>query len=129
MRKPQTPRYRWLFYNQSSAGTVDGYGEPTESITFVTSGLFSYEQATKPVEVLDAGATISQLQYLLIGAYNAHYANDIKSDMIAWCPALNDKVVELLADPVDKEGYQERIYIYVVDNVQREYDTGSFPTS
>ena len=129
MIKPRTPRYRWIFLQREVAGTVDAYGEPTEAFTFVSSGYFAFEKAKKPIEVVDGGATVSDQQFLLMGAYSNHHARGITSDLIAWCPALDNLVVELLGDPIDPDGYQEKLWIYAMRNVERKYTTGSFPTS
>lgn len=129
MIKPRTPRYQWYFLQRESAATVDAYGEPTEAFTYVTSGLFAFEKAKRPVQIEDAGATISNIQYLLMGSYSKHYATSIKSDLLAWCPALDNMVVELLGDSIDPDGYQEKLWIYAMRNVERVYDTGTFPTA
>lgn len=122
----QTPRYRWLFYQRATSDDTDVYGEPEETITFITSGFFAYERAKLPVEVQDASETIDEVQYVLLGSYSRHYHTTITRDLFAWCPAL-DRLVEVLADPVDDSGNQERIVIYVVDNVKRDLDTGTLP--
>ena len=125
----RTPRYRWIFLRREEAGTIDDYGIPTESFTFITSGLFGKERAKRAVEVIDGGATVGSTQYVLIGAYSRHYHTAITSDLIAWCPALGDEILELIESPIDLDGRQESLLIPVVDNVERVYDTGSFPTS
>lgn len=127
--KPRTPRYKWYFLQREDSDTVDAFGEPTEAFTYVTSGLFAFERAKRPIEVVDAGTVVPSLQCIIIGAYSKHYANNIKSDLLAWCPALDNLVVELLGDAVDIDGYQESLWIYCMKNVNREYDTDSFPTS
>jgi len=129
MIKPRTARYRWIFLQREVAGTVDAYGEPTEDITFVTSGLFAFEKAKKPIEIVDGGATISDQQYLLMGSYSSHHVNSITSDLLAWCPALDNLVLEILGDAIDPDGYQEDIWVYTMKNVARQYNTAAFPTS
>ena len=127
--KPRTPRYQWYFLQRESANTVDAFGEPTEAFTYVTSGLFAFERAKRPIEAADAGATVDNIQYIIIGAYTKHYAEVIKSDLIAWCPALDNLVVELIGDAIDIDGYQEQLWTYAMKNVSREYNTASFPTA
>jgi hypothetical protein len=126
MKTLQTPRYRWLFYRRRTSNDVDIYGETSETIVLVTSGLFAYERARRPIETLDAGATITEAQYVLLGKYLRHHHTEIKSNYFAWCPAL-DKLVEVIAEPVDDTGKQERLVIYVVDNVERPLDTDTLP--
>jgi len=128
MKTKQTPRYRWLFYSETTSNATDSYSEPTISEVFETSGYFSFERAKRPIEIVDAGATIPETQYVLLGKYSRHYHTTIKVNHFAWCPALS-KVVEIIAEPVDDSGTQEQIVIYCVDNIQRNIDTGSLPTS
>ena len=130
MKTKQTPRYRWLFYRRSRSLTGDAntYGEMSETITFITSGFFAYEKAKHPIEILDAGATISEVQYVLLGSHSSHYCTTIRNHHFAWCPHLN-KVVELISNPIDDTGTQERVVIYVIDNVERDWDTSALPTS
>mgnify|MGYP001162774135 CR=1 FL=1 len=127
MKTKQTPRYRWLFYIRRTSDDVDAYGEASETIALVTTGFFSFEKAKVPIEIVDSGATISETQYVLLGAYSRHHHTSIKTNHFAWCPAL-DKLVEIIAEPVDDIGIQERLVIYVVDNVERNLNTGTLPT-
>ena len=120
----QTPRYRWIFYKQINSTDVDAYGKPDISYLPVVSGLFALEVARKPIEILDGSAVVSELQYVLAGAYIDRYRTIITNGMIAWCPAL-DKVVEILGLPVDDKGERLRIIIYVTDNVERVIDTST----
>ena len=128
MKTLQTPRYRWLFYAENDADNVDDFGEPVVSHTFITSGLFAYERAKRPLEISDAGQTVSETQYVLIGDYIKYHHDNIAVQHFAWCPQL-DKVVEVFAEPIDDTGEQRKLVIYVVDNVQRTVDTGSLPLS
>jgi len=128
VKTKQTPRYRWLFYERRTAADVDSYGEVDETITFVTSGLFAYERAKRPIEIIDASSTAPETQYVLIGKYSRHYHTSITVNLFAWCPALS-KLVEVLATPVDDAGDQQKLVIYVMDNVSRDLDTSTLPTS
>lgn len=126
MKTKQTPRYRWLFYERRTPSDVDAWGEVDETITFVTSGFFAYERAKRPIDIVDTAATEPETQYVLLGKYSRHYHTTIKTQHFAWCPAL-DKLVEVLGEPVDDAGAQQQIVIYVVDNVNRNLDTGTLP--
>ena len=128
MKTKQTPRYRWLFYERRTAADVDSYGGVDETINLVTSGLFAYERAKRPIEIIDAAATAAETQYVLIGKYSRHYHTAITVNLFAWCPALS-KLVEILAPPIDDMGDQKKLVIYVMDNVNRDLDTSTLPTS
>ena len=128
MKTKQTPRYRWLFYERRTAADVASYGEVAETINLVTSGLFAYERAKRPIEIIDAAATAAETPYVLIGKYSRHYHTAITVNLFAWCPALS-KLVEILAPPIDDMGDQKKLVIYVMDNVNRDLDTSTLPTS
>lgn len=122
-----TPRYRWFFYQQMTSDDVDAFGKPTITYVPKSSGFFALEKARNPIEIIDASAVTSEVQYVLSGAWVSHYATTIQSGMIAWCPA-TDKVMEILGEPIDNMGDHLRIIIYVSDNVQRTVDTSQLST-
>lgn len=119
------PRYRWFFYKRVKG--TGSLGQPLNQVDLVISGFFSKERAKKPIEILDASVSVPEAQYVLRGAYLHRYKTVITSDLFAWCPALNE-VVEVLGTPVDDTGEQREIFIYVMDNVEREVDTSTLPT-
>lgn len=128
MRKkhPRVFRYRVFFYERGSS-SPDQYGEVSETYTAITSGFFAKEKARRPMEIADGSATVSEIQYVLIGAYVKKYFTDLRSEMIAWCPQ-TDQVFELVGEPIDNEGNNREVMIYVADNIRRSIDTSTLPT-
>ena len=125
-RRRPTPRYRWFFYQQMTSTDVDEFGKPTISYVPKLSGFFALEKARNPIEIMDASSIVSEIQYVLSGAWVPQY-EIIQSGMIAWCPA-TDKVMEILGEPLDAAGDHLRVVIYVADNVYREVDTSQLST-
>lgn len=124
------PRQRWFFYlpeqTPSAAGTLSR-DDPTTTDP-VLSGFFNTELAKKPIEISDSSVNFGQIQWVLIGTWFRHLENSVTSEMLAWCPE-TDRVMEVLARPVDMVGDRLEAFIYVVENVRRNIDTSQLSTN
>lgn len=122
-------RQRWYFYQPDDEPNEYGEVDRTsaESLKPVLSGFYSREQARKPMEVSEASKNFGETQFVLIGIWNKHTEQTLKSDFLAYCPETGE-VAEVMANPIDKDGTRKSIYIYVTRNIQREIDTSTLCT-
>ena len=124
------PRQRWFFYRPKQTPTAAGTlsrDDPT-TMTPIVSGYFNTEIAKKPIEITDASVNYGQIQWVLIGTWVRYIESQVTSEMIAWCPE-TDRVMEVLARPVDMVGDRAEIFIYVVENIRRSIDTTQLSTN
>lgn len=148
MKKVQPRNFKALFYRRSitlrtgepgtpffasttSPGSdasfpVDAYGELQEaSWSLIASGFCSKQRATRPLEILDGGTSVSQTQWCLDLSWTKGLAK-VDHTCICYLP-YEKKVYEVAGDPVDPDGHRNKILIYVFDNVQRTIDLNSLP--